>query len=443
MSIATDSKANGETPAVPKMLELYGNINPNGHSDAVIAVRWCGSPALIEKLRVDEVTKPYVLLVVRPFEWIGEGKRRYKKYNGESLRQLVPLTRELAYVSLSRPGLNEVMATVVYNKKGYGPLMELNPLFLRGGPFNYNVRIFKDGTDGTVELHEDLWSRVERKTRGDNLTAEIITTASDSIDVEVPKELFAKEYPQWVKDFVGKFFSGKAFDQCHMRKRFLWSMVFAVPYFIFAYIARLVQLVVGGWLGLRDMQVRSFWHPIKYGFTDVTTDWDNSIWFYRDDGRHRPFVVMCLNPITPVVFGLILWGIGTIRMTRDGEIVGFIGWDWWQYFALVAILQVGLACVVLVLLGILAILSMLVGMSLSVTLKKQASKRMDTRRKQRKQREKEHREAELKALERELSVMACQPTSEMVSLDALPKNKRTLRLRFQDTKRKVCRPIAR
>ncbi len=442
MSIEADTKAGDKTSPAPKMLELYGNTNPDGHSDAVITVRWCGSPALIAELKKEQVTKPYVLLVVRPFTWVQESGKRFKQYHGQSLRRLVPLTSELAYISLSRPGLNEIMATVVYNKHGYGHLLELNPLFLSGGPFSYSTHIFDWGNPNGRP--EDLLTKVRRTTRSSSeYTARIVTAATDTIDVEVPKELFAKEYPNWVKAFVGKFFTKPAVDQCHMRRRFLWSMAFALPYFIFAYFARLVQLGVGGWLGLRKMHVRSFFHPLKYGFNDVTTDQDKPIWFFKDDGTPRPFWAMCLNPVTPVVLGLILWGIGTIHMTRNGEIVGIIGWDWWQYFVLAAVLHVGLACVALVLLGVLVVVSFVVGMSLTAALKRQASRRLEKHRALAKQQREERKQADLKALERELTGMACQPTPSMVSLDALPKEKRTLRLYLQDTKRKVCRPIAR
>ena len=155
MSVTTDSPTEAQASTPPR-LELHGAVDPRGHADAVIPVRWCVGPELVKTLQERGAYKPYLLLIVRPFSWIGKGERRRKQYHGESLRKLVPLTNELAYVSFSRPGNNEVRAVVVYNEDGGGALLELGPVFTAGDPFDYKTSIFD--YDGDFER-----SHFERK----------------------------------------------------------------------------------------------------------------------------------------------------------------------------------------------------------------------------------------------------------------------------------------
>ncbi len=442
MSVTTDSIPEAKAPA--PLLELHGAVDPEGHADAVIPVRWCVGPELAKILQEKGVIRPYLLLVVRPFTWAGDGERRRKVYQGESLRKLVPLLDEMAYVSFSRPGNNEVFATVVYNKEGHGAFLELGPLFTGGYPYNYRQTIFE--YDGSVNhMHH------ERKSGKVKYEGTILSSLSDTIDVSVPAEMFAKEYPDWVKTYVGKFFQAKPKDQCHMRRRTLFfAAPFSIIYFPIAYLVRTVTLAAGLLLGLRGLEPNGFLHPIESGMFDVVANADNvkrSVWFKDTSRNRRPMPVLMLNPISALLAGTIFWTIGTYHVTRNEQIVGLVGWAWWKYFAAVYLAQVGLAAAFLLILGVLAVISAMIGSSLSKRVSVWSSSRWDrlsAKRNENKERARQEQKVRaLKELDRELSAMVCRPTGAGVSLEALPKRKRTVHLRFEETKRKVCRPFAR
>ncbi len=443
MSVTTDSPTEAQASTPPR-LELHGAVDPRGHADAVIPVRWCVGPELVKTLQERGAYKPYLLLIVRPFSWIGKGERRRKQYHGESLRKLVPLTNELAYVSFSRPGNNEVRAVVVYNEDGGGALLELGPVFTAGDPFDYKTSIFD--YDGDFER-----SHFERKSGKIKYTGVLLGHLTDSIDVEVPAEMFAKEYPDWVKTYVGKFFSSKPKDQCHMRKRTLFfAAPFSVVYFPVAYLMRIVSLIGGLVLGIRGLSPKSFMHPINGGMLDVTANADNikrSFWFKDKSGKRRPVAIIMLNPVSALLTGVGFWLIGTYHVTRHERIVGLVGWTWWKYFVVTYLAQVALAVTFLLLLGLLAVVSVMIGSSLSKGVSAWSSTNWNhftsRRRENRQLAKQEHKAQALKDLDRELNSMVCRPTGAGVSLDALPKRKRTVQLRFQETKRKVCRPFAR
>ncbi len=443
MSVTADSASEAQA-SVPPRLELHCAVDPQGHADAVIPVRWCVGPELVKTLQERVVFKPYLLLIVRPFAWISQGARRRKHYYGESLRKLVPLTNELAYVSFSRPGFNEVRGVVVYNEEGGGARFELGPVFTAGDSFGYKVSIFDDYGD----FYRSSFRRYMGKLR---YTGVLLSHLTDSIDVEVPAEMFAKEYPEWVKAYVGKFFTSKPKDQCHMRKRTLFfAAPFSLVYFPIAYLVRIVSLIGGLVFGLRGLNPMSFIHPIKSGMLNVTASADSikrSVWFKAKNGKRRPLAIMMLNPVSPLFVGVIFWLIGTIHVTRHERIVGLVGWTWWKYLVVAYLVQVALAAVCLLLLGLMAIVSMVIGSSLSKGVSTWSSTNWgrfaSKRRENRKLAKLEHKAQALKDLDRELNAMVCRPSDAGVSLDALPKRKRTVQLRFQETKNKVCRPFAR
>ena len=437
ISLSTTEDTAQEAPPQPQLLEIYGVLDPDGHQDATMLVRWCTprDEALADLLKQQGITKPYVLLTVRPYtEEFG-----YRQYAGESERKLVRLTDEAATIRFSRPGLNEVTACIVGNQKGKGRL-EIGSVFLAGKPYEYTVSIFGYGYRELLPGHK--WSQPNKH----RYEGYVVPDTADSVSVDVPKDFFAS-YPQWAKTWVGKFFRSKGGDSCGMRKRLIASFFISLLYFPLGYAARVLQLVGGLWFGLRGLQVRSFLHPIQYDVMDVIDDTTTSFWFKDKHGRTRPPLLLPLNPVTPVISGLALWGIGTFHVTRDGQVVGLIGWEWWQYFLFTALVHLAVVVLALVVMALLGLASAVIGTSLSNKLSRWFSEWRRAHRSQKSQEKeaeaKRRKAAQEQALEQALKGMACTAATREVSLDALPKKKHTLLLRAQVAKGKVCKPLPR
>lgn len=437
ISLSATTDTTQEAPPQRQLLELNGVLDPGGHQDATMLVRWCTprDEALADLLKQQGITKPYVLLTVRPYsERFG-----VREYAGESERKLVKLTDQEATIRFSRPGLNEVTACIVGNQEGKGRL-EIGSVFLAGKPYEFTVDIFG------YSYRELLPGYKSNKPNRYRYQGYIVPDTADSVSVDIPKEFFA-DYPQWAKTWVGKFFGSKGADSCGMRRRIIASFFISLLYFPLGYAARVIQLVGGLWFGLRGLQVRSFLHPIQYDVMDVIDDTTTSFWFKDKFRRPRHLLLLPLNPVTPVISGLVFWGIGTFHVTRGGQVVGLIGWEWWQYFLLTALAHLAVLALALVVVVLLGLASAIIGTSLSNKLSRWFSEWRRAHRSQKsleKAAEAERRKAaRVQALEQALKGMACTAATRKVSLDALPKKKHTLLLRAQVAKGKVCKPLPR
>lgn len=432
--MSTTANSTQDTLSQQSWLQLYLQPEINGQEDGSVMVRWCAPrySELADLLKAEGVTKPYVLLVVRPYV-LQYGEKRYQ---GESLRKLVPLVDEASYVSFSRPGLTEILACIVGNKEGKGS-HELGGVLTYGQPYGYKHPLFEH----SGELVPG--DKVRYYGKNSQYHGYVVPDSAAAVTVDVPEDMFAPEYPKWRTELVGKFHHSKREDQCDMFWSTVRSFGASVLYFPFAYLARVVQLVVCLWFGMRGISLRGFRHPIQGGFNDVAYNATTSFWFKDKNGKNRSFLLWPLNPVTPVVSGLILWAIGTYHVTQNERIVGLIGWDWWQYFAVASLAHIGAVVLMLVVMAIFGIISAIVGTSLNSKLAANVTALRQSTKKARARAALQRKLEAQMALERELAVMACTDASRRVSLDALPKEKQTFKLRMQAHKSKSCKPIAR
>lgn len=418
------------------MLQLFADIDPNGTSEAYTPIRWCVTPALNRLIEAHQIANPYLLIVIRPYTTRDVDGREVKEYGQETQRYFVPLTAELTYVSFSRSGSNSAFATVVWEPSG-GGAWSLKRAFRPGtGPGDLGY-IF----DYSEELNPERY--FSRDIGHAHYEGRLLYEVTDEITVTVPKEMFAPEPTQWRKDYVGKFFQYRAFDQCHFRKRFWPLFVFGIVYFPFAYLARVVQVLIGLVLGLRDVRVRSFGHPLQHSIVDVLENAENPRWWYDKDGRTLPAWRWPFNPVTVVALALIIFFISGINVTRDGQAAELIGWGWWQSLGVSALAHL----VPFALWGIVMLVALVVGVVGKIPVPRKRSKPAKSRSVKRRVTKHERREAQLKAdiaaTRRELEQMVCTQASTKVAVEALPKEKRTFRLHYQATKSKVCRPFVR
>lgn len=177
------------------MNDLELHVSETTTQSSVIPVHWCISPELLQKLK-QTCKIPYVLLVTAPEKtWkIGEDSNL-------EFRKLVPIFDLMGYVDFKCSGENIILAVV-------GPLSKLN-YYLERTKFGYQDSIFQNVVEDEDQEIPEVTLCVKHDCK-----------ALTMIKVNVPKESFAKSPPDWEKTWVNLWFGGKnSHDQCGFRKR--------------------------------------------------------------------------------------------------------------------------------------------------------------------------------------------------------------------------------
>lgn len=401
-------------------LQLSAVIHEDGTSEANVKVTWCAPTSELQDL-VDhhEIVNPFVLIMVRPYSVTQRDGEERRLYSSVTKQYIVPFSEGQQYVSCSRPGNNAISATVIWNDEGHGS-WRLGDVFRPGVVF--------DNYDGELR-------RVRRHDRG-NREACLLYEVFDEITMVVPEEMFAKPLPQWFRDYTGKFVDDAAFDQCKGRARMILLGLYAPLYFPWAYLLRTLQVVFGLALGLRDLQYKSFAHPLRYRIRHVSEQADNSIWWFDREGRRLPAWRLPLNPLSPLAVALIILGISSWHVTENERVVHWLGWSWWECLGVSLLLHL----VPLVLLGIIAGLALFAGAVSGIPVFGKVYERIvegrRDRRQTRAQRDEEKRREQVKQTRAAVELLSC-------SRPGGPPRKRTYRMIFQETRHRVCKPYAR
>lgn len=371
-------------------------------AEAVLPVRWCINPDLREKLKEHAALSPHVLFSI----WHGDIERE---------RVLVPLQAEMAYLRFHRPGENTVRATVVWDSAGNARWLKRRVgardcgewmIELMGGfyPWEYIP-------DGHFRTHfgSGMYSLGGNEERV----------------VNVPREMFAPDPPKWLDAYIHFFpwFERKPEDQCGWRRRAVVALISA-PVFLLVQVLRtafLVAVIGALWLmGRSPVRYNLLWHPLR-GATAILGDLGPSRWY-----RHRGFwgwALRIVNPATVFVVGLI------------GSVLAVFG-------VLSAVLEV----VPYVVVGaLIAFVGDLAGSTLADRHGKPGAKskalverfglwwaEQEVRRRQK----------QTAKVVSTIESMVCNG-ARTPSISALPKDRRTVQLRYQNLKAKVCRPFPR
>lgn len=225
-------------------LGLKVDVDPEGRTDSATMLRWCVTSELIELLKAQNVTNPYVLVVIGRISDYGH----YVEMSYEQ-RLLVPLQQEAEFVEFVCRGTNTVMATIVH---GDTPeqiaLMHRQLLdkprkngYYENGVFEYDTTLRFRDLDGTYQI-----ATIGVETR---------------LDVVVPDEMFAKEPSKALVNMLRLFGMGsKGPNDCGRRKR--WGLWILSPLAILFH--TLVKVVAGfgfAMFGIRSVKWRKLFNP--------------------------------------------------------------------------------------------------------------------------------------------------------------------------------------
>lgn len=443
-------------------IQLFIDQDESGQVDSVVPVRWCISKELASQLQADDIQYPFMLLVIT---------------NGanEMGRYVVPLTREMAYIRFSRPGINTVHATVVWKGNSTRSSDLPNRVILDTRNHIDLISIHQSGYDALLAEREAIDARqletedIEEMEALEARRAEIVqqlgteinkpydsarlygsfdgvrrSSQETTLQVDVPAAMFAKEPPRLIK-WLGTLYRGwdkDAVDQCHLRRRALFTAVtlpiVAPIALVIALLATVINLNVAAVLlvsGRRGIDFRPLRHPLRYPPTLAWDDLGPSIWFlekytinYGDDQnpdlvvdyRRQPALMRTINPLTitmVTVVGLVLYFLFI-------DAVAFL------VAPLVALVSLGL---------ITEVIKLIVNRFFPDSWWEDRKKRRQERQKEREK----AKIAELRAKRAEqLKQLSCNAQPRPADVAALPPEQQTIRLRFDRFKAQVCKPYA-
>ncbi len=232
------------------MYELKVDREIHGPS---VLVRWCLDPETTSLLKDHAEAKPQILLVIAG------------PHNSET-RVLTPLENVMQYVEVRRPGPNTILSAIVWR----GPYSDHAPqsTYLRRVHGRYWTDLV---ARGDVE-QEDPQIRSFLSVSGEYGMYGIV---GPTLQIDVPKEVFAKEPPKWEQKWVNWLFSHAPVDQCAYRRRRIFAyslkpflglgyLAFLALYLFFCVgVATLVLLAAGFY----QIRFREAVAEIRYGLS--------------------------------------------------------------------------------------------------------------------------------------------------------------------------------
>lgn len=360
------------------MFEIH--VTDTDISGGNLAVTWCLDKASLDVLAEHECREPYVVLCTAT---AGDRYHARKEY-----RKVVPLKDLIAYVEFRSAGKCNIFGFVVANKN------EAVKFLAKSGAFDFTITCngneYRDGQYG-LSIYGGFY--------GTECNPELFMVA-DPVSVEVPAQAFAPEPSEWEKTWVNLMFGDKCVDQCQFRRRRIFAYTIQPVIGLVNMAFRLMFTIVALLFGTRNFTFKYLFHPIQFEMEQVLDIFGGGTYFIGQGKNkflnHARLIFMPV--ITLVIVGLVslvytLHAVNIILM-----ILGFI------------LISAALFAAIYLIHDVL-------------------DKRAE-------------RNQPWYLAQEEQALIVCNGNRKAMNLKDLPANHRTLRLRFEDLKSKVCRPFS-
>ena len=378
------------------MLKLILGDEKGKVQNANVPIRWCINKETLAILEQEKAVNPHILIVTAT-------QNRYYGFK-ETSRHLAPLDQVIEFIQFQKPEKNFLFATIVWAKNGtYSELWEK---FLQKEYRNYNTDVisetgFSPPKKNCIELAE--------------------------VEVYMPREIFAKEYPAWLKKWVNLWFKSEARDQCHFRKRMIFAFTIKPPIISAFLLVKLVAGIFTSFLFLllfacKGIDFGPIVHPLRDELNELSSGARYVLykkWTDKQGDKHVKWHLLPLIPIVPMALFLFHF----IENTALNEIYYYVGISWYDFgnawMSLFATF-IGI-CILVILFSIVDIMNLLMS--------NQTTKARDFDRVKDK-------------YKNEYFELLCSSdlSTNINSLSYKPR-RRMVHLLFQNLKAKVCRPI--
>lgn len=392
-------------------------ISQRDLASPTVRVAWCVSAEALKELREKNIKYPRLLLVAA---------RIHDNSDGQTIkevdRRLVPLHQGLEFFVFRSPGNFRIFASIVwsYKERNFDRLNNKAKSICLGNLFDQ----FLDRRDYGYRT-----ALIDPYNRGEGLRRKVVTEYARTLEnseliaeenIKVEKDFFAPEPSLWLKNWVNCYFSKGPRDQCGFRRRAIFA--FTLQPFIrllhwllleVFYLIMFLAYLLGG---VRINNLGGFIHPFNEWdgdpteafFSDQLTFW----WNGSADGTKKYKWIIPTWLAIPAIWLSALIGVFFLILYADQ-----IKWDIFGWI-------IGIVCLA-------AVMAVVVGVIL-----KNHFKKMDIA-----------DEALLKAAldryyaDRVYPISCLAGKVKEAELSALPETHRTITLRFQDLKARVCKPF--
>lgn len=311
--------------------------------------------------------------------------------------KVVPLDQAMEYLEFHSGGKHRIFGCLVWG----GTKKELTRYF---GYSDYYTRTQLVDSEGNFYKPSSSYSHSDLD--------------YGSVDVVVPDGYFAKEPPAWERWWVNLWYESKPVNRCHFRKRRLLAYSIQ-PLVVLVYVLcrgflSLAHTLVLLLCGIRKIQYEAILHPFTYDRWDAAPDDLSSVFLENSSGVKRHSVYFLSIPLVQLV---ILGLLGLVKLGLN-----------WLGLSIGSVLLWFLAINVVVILAVFAV-NMMGGLDKLFPAETEEQRLA-------------RRKLELERLYAEYQDMVCSGVALQPSVSALPSQRRTFYLRFQEFKSKVCLPFA-
>jgi hypothetical protein len=214
-------------------------------TNGTIAVSWCLDQEILKELADKQITDPHVVICVAPTD---------KYHLNKEYRKVVPLKDLMTYIEFRTPGKNKIWGFISYQK---GRSARKKYLEKQDGEFHTNIL----GYDG--DEYADWLTDSEEMVDG------TYRSLSQPITVAVPKAVFAKEPRQWEKTWVNHLFRDKVIDQCEFRRRRLFAYSVQPLVVLGNMLLRAVIILFAVLTLCKNVSLKYLVHPLMYSLKDT------------------------------------------------------------------------------------------------------------------------------------------------------------------------------
>lgn len=373
------------------MLELH--VADTNVTSGSINVSWCLTKEALLKLKELQLQDPYIVLCVAPCG---------AKYSfWKESRKAVPLRDMIAYLEFFAAGSNKIWGFLVRNKSSASR-------FLQKNDGHYETHILND--DGTEyrTWHKRqicLIGEIRHDHEGyDHIDDYTTASVAQPISISLPEGCFALEPAKWEKTWVNHFFRNKCVDQCDFRRRRLFAYTLQPLMMIVNVLLRFLIFMFALLFGARKLSPKYLIHPFTYDLSDSFEMFGGgTIFLLRSKYTVINFLTLVLMPYVLAMLFLV-YKVKFLSLCFMGLMCGI----------LIAIIISAAKNRGLFVLNWLE--NKLVGGNNQIFWYTD---------------------------EEEQNLILCNGQNKPMRLSELPRHHRTIRLRFDDLKSKVCRPFSR
>jgi len=228
-------------------------------SSGSVAVSWCLDHELLKVLAEKGLHDPQVVVVVAP-------DNNY--HTSKESRKVVPLKDLMTYIECRAAGKSKIYGLISFRKP-----KEAREHYLsrEDGAYRNNVLDYDGETYSSNLLGQEEYEDRQNKT---------YKFLSQPLEIDVPKVVFAPDPPKWEKPWVNHYFRQKVVDQCHYRRRRLFAYLVQPFIVLFFSIVKTLILIAGLLTGARAWSMK-YLHPLTYGLKDTFEIWEKGSLFIK------------------------------------------------------------------------------------------------------------------------------------------------------------------